>query len=224
LNVETQRSHLRYSDYSQFLNGNQLRVVTAAIVGLHLVAGWGLLQVEGVRKAVMNAAPVFFEVVPVPALVPPPPEPQRIPRIVPPAPLISTPAPVESTFVTEPAESETLVVAPEPAAIQALPEPPAPSPPPKMIPASAVQYLVPPPMEYPRASRPFRESGRVIARVYVDEMGMPKLVQISKSSGYPRLDEAGVRAVQKARFKPYTENGQPTAGWALIPLNFELER
>ena len=40
----------------------------------------------------------------------------------------------------------------------------------------------------------------------------------------PVLDEAAVAAVKKARFKPYTENGQATAGWALIPIDFELEK
>jgi periplasmic protein TonB len=30
--------------------------------------------------------------------------------------------------------------------------------------------------------------------------------------------------VRAARFRPYTENGQPTAGWALIPLAFDLEK
>ena len=30
--------------------------------------------------------------------------------------------------------------------------------------------------------------------------------------------------VQRARFKPYSENGVPTAGWARIPIPFELEK
>ena len=30
--------------------------------------------------------------------------------------------------------------------------------------------------------------------------------------------------VRRARFKPPTENGQPTAGWARIPIPFELEK
>ena len=34
-------------------------------------------------------------------------------------------------------------------------------------------------------------------------------LQVNRSSGHPRLDEAAFAAVQKARFKPYTENGQP---------------
>ena len=41
---------------------------------------------------------------------------------------------------------------------------------------------------------------------------------------YHGLDEAAVAAAQKARFKPYTENGRPTAGWARIPFPFELEK
>jgi len=54
--------------------------------------------------------------------------------------------------------------------------------------------------------------------------GLPQSVQVSKSSGYSRLDDAAVAAVQKFRFEPYTENGRPTAGWALIPLSFDLEK
>jgi protein TonB len=48
-------------------------------------------------------------------------------------------------------------------------------------------------------------------------------VQVSQSSGHARLDEAAIAAVQKARFKPALENGQPLSGWALIPLTFDLE-
>ena len=79
-------------------------------------------------------------------------------------------------------------------------------------------------LEYPRPSRPFHEAGRVMVRVYIDEAGMPRTVQVSQSSGFARLDDAAVAAVQKARFKPYTENGRPTAGWAFIPLVFDLEK
>ena len=30
--------------------------------------------------------------------------------------------------------------------------------------------------------------------------------------------------MKKARFKPYTENGQAVAGWAFVPLDFALEK
>ena len=49
-------------------------------------------------------------------------------------------------------------------------------------------------------------------------------MQLAQSSGFARLDEAALAGVQRARFKPYTENGVPTAGWARIPIPFELER
>lgn len=86
-----------------------------------------------------------------------------------------------------------------------------------------MQYLVPPQLEYPRASRRLRETGKAMVRVYIDEAGLPQSVQVSRSTGFPLLDEAAVNAVRKARFRPYTENGQPTAGWAFIPLSFDLE-
>jgi len=58
-------------------------------------------------------------------------------------------------------------------------------------------------------------------RVYIDTAGLPQDVQVGISSGFARLDEAALAAVRKARFKPYTENGQPAAGWAVVPANFE---
>ena len=78
--------------------------------------------------------------------------------------------------------------------------------------------------EYPRLSRRLGEAGLVVVRVYVDEAGAPRVVQIAQSSGFARLDDAALASVQRARFKPYSENGVPTAGWARIPIPFELER
>ena len=79
-------------------------------------------------------------------------------------------------------------------------------------------------LDYPRLSRRNGEAGRVMVRVYIDTAGLPRNVQVSASSGHARLDDAAIAAVQKARFRPYTQNGQPTAGWAAIPINFELEK
>ncbi len=99
------------------------------------------------------------------------------------------------------------------------------SPPPRIIPASAVQYLGDPPVpEYPRLSIRAGETGRVMLRIYIDEAGLPRSVQVESSSGHPRLDDAGAAAMRKARFKPYTENGQAVAGWAFVPLDFALEK
>jgi protein TonB len=87
-----------------------------------------------------------------------------------------------------------------------------------------VQYLEPIVVEYPRLSKRLGETGRVMIRVLIDEAGFAKRTQVDRSSGHPRLDEAALAAVRQARFKPYTENGQAVSGWALVPLEFELEQ
>jgi protein TonB len=113
------------------------------------------------------------------------------------------------------------------AIVEAPPAPPAPPPPPappKEIPASAIEYLVTPPIDYPRLSKRLNESGTVVVRIYIDEAGVPRMAQVASSSGHPRLDEAAVAGLQRFRFKPMTENGRPLAGWARIPVPFELEK
>lgn len=93
----------------------------------------------------------------------------------------------------------------------------------KVIPASAVQYLEPLAPEYPRMARRLGEHGQVLVRVYIDATGAAHRTQVARTSGHPRLDEAALSAVQRARFRPYTENGRAVAGWAFIPIEFELE-
>ena len=113
---------------------------------------------------------------------------------------------------------------------KALPPPPAPAeaPPaaatslPKTIPASAVQYLVPPAPVYSRISARMRESGKALVRVFIDEGGLPRSVQLAASTGFARLDDAALAAVRNCRFRPYLENGVAVAGWAAIPIEFEL--
>lgn len=209
------------------------RAVVLGIAALHGVGVYAVLQVPAVRQALADAAPMFVSLVapeqPVPpAPPPPPPAPLALPKKTTPiAPLITAaPAPAPAAFTApapepEPAPPVVAVAVPAP---PAPPAQPAPAPPPKNIPASAIQYLEPPAPEYPRLSRRLGEAGLVVVRVYVDEAGLPRSVQLAQSSGFARLDEAALAGVQRARFKPYTENGVPTAGWARIPIPFELER
>jgi len=77
--------------------------------------------------------------------------------------------------------------------------------------------------EFPNASRRLRESGSGRVRVFIDEAGMPRSVEVTKSSGFSRLDQAFVVATKKARFKPPTLDGHPISGFAEIPFEFELE-
>jgi protein TonB len=162
---------------------------------------------------------------PAPPAQPPPPAPQPIQKKQTPAPVIAAaPSPAPEALVV-PAQPEVPLLPTPPAPVAIVEAPPAPpAPPPKMIPASAIQYLVPPEPEYPRLSRRNGESGTVIVRAFADEAGVPHQVQVERSSGFARLDEAAMSAVRKTRFKPYTENGKPVAGWVRMPFPFELEK
>jgi len=212
----------------------QRHLMIGAILAAHAVVLWGLLQIREVRERVTEVAPMFVNLIappePKPVLPPPPPPPVPQPMLKRPPPVVvaAAPSPAPASFVV-PAPPPDVPPPPVPSPPEpvtaASPQPPAPPPAPKIIPASAVQYLGDPPVpEYPRLSIRAGETGRVMLRIYIDEAGLPRTVQVERSSGHARLDEAGAAAMKKARFKPYTENGQSVAGWAFVPLDFALER
>ncbi|MFO1334225.1 MAG: energy transducer TonB [Piscinibacter sp.] len=214
----------------------QRHAAVAAILALHAAAGWGLLQVDAVRSAVAEAAPLFVDLIAPPApeapAEPPPPPPQPITKTAPPpAPLIAAapaPTPAPPAFVApEPPPEPAPPAPPEPVVVAVAPPAPpasaAPAPP-RELPASAIQYLDPPAPVYPRASRRNAEAGLVVVRVFVGVDGVPRQLQLLHSSGFARLDEAALEGVRQARFKPPTENGRAISGWARIPIPFELEK
>lgn len=63
---------------------------------------------------------------------------------------------------------------------------------------SDVAHLVRPAPRYPPESRRIREQGLVILRVLIDESGHAKTIEVYRSSGHPRLDEAARSAVARA--------------------------
>ncbi len=94
---------------------------------------------------------------------------------------------------------------------------------PKVLPASAVRYLVEPVLTYPRASQDLGESGTVVLKVLVDELGRPKEVEVAKSSGHARLDQQAMQAMRRARFQPHIEDGAARPVWVMAPQTFTLE-
>jgi protein TonB len=97
------------------------------------------------------------------------------------------------------------------------------APQPKVLPSSAVRYLVPPVLNYPRASHELGESGVVRLRVLVDETGRIKDIEVTGSSGYARLDQAAVASMRNSRFQPHLEDGVPCAVWVVAPVKFKIE-
>jgi protein TonB len=108
----------------------------------------------------------------------------------------------------------------------AAPAPPAPPPPPaapRTVSVSEISFLAPPQLDYPLASRRAREQGQARVRVLVDAQGRPQQMELLRSTGFARLDEAALAAVRATRFKPYMENGVAQAVRVVMPLDFELE-
>jgi periplasmic protein TonB len=88
---------------------------------------------------------------------------------------------------------------------------------------SGVEYIQPPQPEYPPLSRRMGEQGKVILRVLVNDKGRAERIELQRSSGVARLDEAARNAVARAVFKPYLEDGKAIAVYVIVPIGFQLD-
>lgn len=205
----------------------QRALSTAFVAGAHLALGYAVLQIDSVRESIRESAPMFASIIV--SDKPKPPEPPPIVRPVEkePPPLIVAEALSDDlpVFMAPPPPLQPVTLPPI--------EPPAPSVPlePAQRPASAetapklvsgVQYLRPPALEYPAASRRLNEQGRVVLRVQINAQGRAEQVVVQTGSGFVRLDAAAIKAVAEALYKPYTENGVAIPVWAIVPLAFSL--
>ncbi|MBC7993311.1 MAG: energy transducer TonB, partial [Rhizobacter sp.] len=75
------------------LSKAQYRAVVCAIALAHIGAIWGVLQVPAVRQAVVEAAPIFVDLLAPPAPPAPPPPPVQPPVLKTPPPTLLTTAP-----------------------------------------------------------------------------------------------------------------------------------
>ncbi|HWQ94306.1 MAG TPA: energy transducer TonB [Gammaproteobacteria bacterium] len=83
-------------------------------------------------------------------------------------------------------------------------------------------YLDNPAPPYPPLSRRLSEEGQVLLRVLVDEQGQARTVEVDATSGFPRLDNAAVQAVQRWRFLPAKRGEEPVSEWVVVPIMFNL--
>ena len=212
-------------------------VIVGSVIALHVVGIWAL-QSGLVRKAAevivpaellsqFIAPPAPPKVTPPPPAPPPPPKPA--PKVAPrPAPMPAaikdpTPTPNAPTGITTPQPPAPPIEAPMAPPTPA-PAPPAPPAPPRIeMPSSDAAYLNNPRPSYPAISKRMGEQGKVVLRVLIGTDGAPQKVEISKSSGFDRLDRQAQDAVMRWRFVPGKRNGVPETMWNLVPVNFVLE-
>ena len=189
------------------------------IVGLHAGIVVALASASAWRE--MTHVTQAIDVV----LVQQPPRPVEVPRPIPlpnmrpPEIHIPTP-PIDGLFIRM---EEAKAVSPPPpvAAPVVAAAPPAPEPT-LQPPRGDIAYLNNPAPAYPAVSKKTREQGRVMLRVRVDEQGKVENVFVESSSGFTRLDEAAREAVSHWRFLPARLGERAVAGWALVPINFQL--
>lgn len=176
------------------------------------------------------AAPAAIQSTPVPPPpkpVPPKPTPKLKPTVQPRVKAAPTPLP-ETT-----APSTIAAAAPE-----ATPSPPAPPAP--AAPAAAAPAIGRPTMslnapkdvahlecniampEYPALSRRRGESGTAVVKFVVGLTGKIENIELKKSSGSSRLDDAALDAMRSSACKPYKENGEAIRAAYSQPFVFGL--
>ncbi|GAA5174958.1 hypothetical protein GCM10025771_05910 [Niveibacterium umoris] len=164
------------------------------------------------------------------------PAPQAEPApVTPPKPLPQTntrptsqpqPRPVRETVVSAPASSVASNDAPA-VPVAAPASPPAggeasAEPAPVSAPRFDADYLQNPRPDYPSLSRRLGEQGRVVLRVRVEPSGAASQVELQRSSGFSRLDEAALQAVRRWKFVPARRGSEAIAEWVLVPIPFIL--
>jgi protein TonB len=197
----------------------------ALVVIIHVLFVWVLASGLGKKVVEVVMGPVetrLIEELPDEDEEPPPPPPEidTPPPYVPP-PEISIDIPTDSgpTTAISNVTSERPVAAPPPVAA------------PKPVERDVVR--TPPSTqgrgaritqpEYPPASRRAGEEGTVQLKVFVLESGRAGEVEVARSSGFPKLDEAAVNEVKRNwRFVAGKEDGKPVSMWHTFAVTFRL--
>ena len=169
-------------------------------------------------------------VTPPPEPVPPPPEP------VPPPPEPVTPPPEPVPPPPEPVTPPPEPVPPPPVLprddhISREPDTkPTTDPPPASAPEAPKQAKVdapPRPLktirpDYPKGARQRGEEGNVDLELAINANGRVESVSVVKSSGFPELDAAAMRAAKNARFTPAKSGRVAIASTARLTITFKL--
>ena len=167
---------------------------------------------------------------PKPKVVPPPlpPSPPQVKKAITKAPTVAAPLPkaINDPTPSPNAPTGTVTPQPEPAPISA-PVAAATAGPPSplavQMPSSDADYLQNPKPAYPAISRRLNEQGRTTVRVLIGPDGLPQRAEISKSSGFSRLDDAALATVMRWRYVPGKRGGVAEAMWFNVPINWVLE-
>ncbi|MBT9589536.1 MAG: energy transducer TonB [Thiobacillus sp.] len=220
--------------------------VLASVILIHVGILAAILSLPKTTPSVIPPAPLYVRLIeaaalqpelappPVPPRLQPPPTPSVPPPVLaaPPAPLrpipeAVKPKPVEPARpdISRPEPQAVPIPAPAPAPTPTAAEAPKPAPPPPQPvtqPRFNADYLDNPKPPYPGVSRRMGEEGEVRLRVHVDTTGHAQQIEVYRSSGFPRLDQAALDTVKQWRFVPARQGDQPIPAWVIVPIQFSL--
>lgn len=205
--------------------GARNRPVIVAILLLHALALFALIQFDVVRIGRARPRPLVIALIP-PDLTPPPSalEPRPMAKIQPPVqtPIVAPPPIIAVPMPTAAPIAAAAPAPPAPAAPSAVPAPAAPA---AIIPpdASAANLGNAGP-NYPTESRRRHEEGIVRLRVLISPSGAVEEIAVARTSGFDRLDRAALDAVRKWRFRPGMQAGQPIEAIGYLSIPFVLTR
>lgn len=91
--------------------------------------------------------------------------------------------------------------------------------------ATRLEYASAPAPAYPRDAIMDGLQGTVYLKVLVDVDGTPLSVEIQRSSGHRKLDDAARRQVlKKWKFRPAMQDGRAIQVYGIVPVDFSLSR
>ena len=212
------------------------------VLGAHALALWGLaaglvMPVQIPTEHVVSAQVIALQADPVPAVAAAQPQTQKsepkpvvkpvkrkvlstkqeqaedVPKVIEAAPAPVTPS---SSAQENAAASSTKGDASKSSAQAGVPQE-------RVEPSSNANYLNNPKPEYPPLSQRMGEEGTVRIRVFVLKNGTAQEASVQKSSGYPRLDAAALKAALAWRYVPGTVGGDARDMWVITPVRFKLD-
>lgn len=225
------RAHARPAGFAQALAAVQPARIAGLAGAIALNIAALMLLLVPVSAPVAIAPPENTTVVSLDPPKPPPPPPPPIQEVRPPTPHTQTAPPIQRqqpTIVPPPPmvfETTSNVGLPPPTDTGteiAKIDPPPPTGP---LTTESLQYALAPPPTYPREALMAGVEGTVVLKVLVDVDGTPLEVEIQRSSGNRRLDDAAKRQVlRKWKFRPAMREGRAIQVYGLVPVNFSLDR
>ena len=191
-----------------------------AVILLHVVIVWAFYTGLAGKLIQTVIPPVEIAQIDKPKDIdkppPPPPKLEEIKPYVPPPEFVdiqAAPAQTNAISVITQTQAQPAPVAQAPA--------PKPGTPPRMDPKHPLKIGE---EWYPDASKRANEEGRCIVQMTVASDGRVASETLQQTSGFPRLDEACLKAVHGQRMLPATEEGKQVEKQVSIPIVWKLTK